>query len=253
MTLHVENLSVSYSGTAILSDITFALTPGHVTGLIGPNGTGKSTLLKAMAGLIPAQMNMRVNNTSLENRQHKRQAIAYMPQDTSTNSVLTVLEVVLLGRLDHLGLRLSKVMQQSALAALDQFGLADLQYRSLAALSGGQRQMVYLAQALFRDPQILLLDEPTAALDLRHQLIVLEAIQRHAKDKNMIIIAAMHDLTLASRFSNHLLCLNNGSLMASDSPQKVLTEERLQSVYQVMAEVHPAPSGTLSITPLRAL
>ena len=136
--------------------------------------------------------------------------IAYMPQDTSAHSSLTVLEVVLLGRLNSLGLNLPKGLANEALEALDAFGLSSLQTRQLDEISGGQRQLVFLAQALFRQPRVLLLDEPTAALDLRHQLLVLERLRLIARKTGTIIGMAMHDLNLAAQYSDHVLGLGGG-------------------------------------------
>lgn len=250
--LNVNGLSVRYGGAEVIGGIDFALAPGTVTALIGPNGTGKSSLLKAVAGLIPSGGTMAMPGCPKPSRSEIAASVAYMPQDTGPASSLTVLEVVLLGRLRSLGLRVPASLRDEAEAALALFALASLQTRTLDALSGGQRQLVYLAQALFRDPPILLLDEPTASLDLNHQLSVLEAICRHTRARGKITVIALHDLTLAARFADRILCLSGGRLTGSGQPEAVLTPHRLRDMYRVEAEIGRSADGLLTVTPLRS-
>jgi len=250
--LNIENINVGYEGTTVLHAINAQFEPGTLTALVGPNGTGKSSLLKAMAGLIPSEGAVRLGDTSLSPNK-RLEAIAYMPQDTGAQSSLTVLEVVLLGRLRSLGLRVGDDIRAQAVAALKRFKLEDFQNRAIGALSGGQRQLVFLAQSLFRRPDVLLLDEPTAALDLRHQLVVLERIVETCHASGMIAVAAMHDLTLAARFADRIVFLHDGNVAADGSPALVLTPAILEQVYRVHAEVQPGPSGALHVSPVRAL
>ena len=250
--LKLENINVGYDGTAVLHAINAQFEPGTFTALVGPNGTGKSSLLKAMAGLIRSKGAVRLEGVALNDTGRLR-AIAYMPQDTGAQSSLTVLEVVLLGRLRSLGLRVGDDIRAQAVEALHRFRLEEFQDRAIGALSGGQRQLVFLAQSLFRGPEVLLLDEPTAALDLRHQLIVPERITETCQTSGMIAIAAMHDLTLAARFSDRILFLHDGQVAADGPPAKVLTPQILEQVYRVSAEVQPGPSGAIHVSPIRAL
>jgi len=164
-----------------------------------------------------------------------------------------VLEVVLLGRLQSLGMRIGDDIREQAIAALRRFHLEALQDRPIGAISGGQRQLVFLAQSLFRAPKVLLLDEPTAALDLRHQLIVLDRIRATCADSGMIAMAAMHDLSLAARFADRIVFLNGGMICADGAPDKVLNPAILQQVYGVEAEVQQGQSGVLHVSPVRAL
>ncbi len=250
--LKIENINVGYDGTTVLHAINAQFEPSTLTALVGPNGTGKSSLLKAMAGLIPSKGGVRLDGASLTGDMRLK-AIAYMPQDTGAQSSLTVLEVVLLGRLRSLGLRVGDDIRVQAVTALKRFRLEAFQDRAIGSLSGGQRQLVFLAQSLFRGPEVLLLDEPTAALDLRHQLIVLERIVETCKTSGMIAIAAMHDLTLAARFADRILFLHDGHVAADGSPAEVLTPQILEQVYRVAAEVQLGPSGALHVSPVRAL
>lgn len=251
MTLHVKDLEVSLGDTSIVKHASLSCAAGQFAMLIGPNGAGKSTLLKALSGLLPSNGQVILKDATLEKTQ-RQQLIAYMPQDIGPTSSLTVLEVVLLGRLRSLGLSVPGAMADAALAALAQFGIGALQGRTLDAVSGGQRQLVYLAQALFRQPDVLLLDEPTAALDLRHQLVVLEAVRQHCETHGTIAIAAMHDLTLAAQFADQMICLSQGRIEAKGLPESVLTADRLQRVYGVEAAITYGERGRPNITPLRA-
>lgn len=250
MTLTIETLEAGYGAHRVITGATAAAPSGQLTVVIGPNGTGKSTFLKAIAGLIHSAGRVALHGIPLP-AETRRREVAYMPQDTGASSSLTVLEVVLLGRLPSLGLSIPDALPMEAARLLRQFGIEDLQHRTLDALSGGQRQLVFLAQSLFREPRVLLLDEPTAALDLRHQLIVLNAIRDHARLHGIVAIAAMHDLALAAQFATRMICLSGGTVAASGPYRQVLTEERLRAVYGVEAAVADTPAGFLSITPLR--
>lgn len=248
--LEIQSLSAGYGPAKIIADASATAKQGGLTVLIGPNGTGKSTFLKAIAGLIPCTGTITLAGLDVSPDMRSK-VISYMPQDVSGASSLTVLEVVLLGRLRLLGLSVPRHLPAEALSLLQKFGIGHLENRSLDALSGGQKQLVFLAQALFRDPRVLLLDEPTAALDLRHQLLVLNAVRDHAHQQGVVAIAAMHDLSLAAQFAQEIICLSEGAVVAGGRPGDVLTEERLRSVYGVEASVAQTPAGFLSITPLR--
>lgn len=248
--LHISKLKVNYGSTNILDAIDLSFEKGVMVALLGPNGTGKSTLLKAIAGLIPAQGQITVRGASAKSSDA---AIAYMPQDTSASSSLTVLEVILLGRIKSLGLRIADNLVDEASACLRHFGIENLSTKRLDTISGGQRQMVYLAQSLFCDPYILLLDEPTAALDLRHQLMVLDHVVAHCHAKQTIAIAAMHDLSLAAKCADRVICLCDGEIVADGTPEKVLTKPLIRDIYGVDADVVYGTNGTMHITPLRAI
>ena len=251
--LNIDGLSVSYGAVAVLKDLEFSAKPGNFIALLGPNGTGKSSFLKAIAGLIPAKGSVRLTGGSTLTPHQRADRIAYMPQDTGSTSSLTVLEVILLGRLRSLGLHVPEQIQKEALLGLFKFGLQELSARTLDALSGGQRQLVYLAQSFFRNPEILLLDEPTAALDLRHQLMVLERVAMHCRENGTIAIAAMHDLSLASRCADRVVCLSEGEVVADGVPADVLTSGLIKKMYGVEADVLSGPNGTVHILPLRAV
>ncbi|MEM7524373.1 MAG: ABC transporter ATP-binding protein [Pseudomonadota bacterium] len=247
MSLIARDISIGYGGAPVITGAECEAPRGVLTALIGPNGAGKSTLLKAVAGLAPSTGAVEIDGGACD----RRAAVAYMPQDTSAASGLTMLEAVMLGRLGALGWSTPKAVVDGAAALLARFGLDELADRPLDAVSGGQRQLAFLAQALFREPEALLLDEPTAALDLRHQLLVLEAMKAHAEDAHVPVVAAMHDLTLVARFADRILCLSRGRIVASGSPEEVLKPELIADVYGVEVDVSTT-GGRLSVTPLRA-
>ncbi|MEL6335382.1 MAG: ABC transporter ATP-binding protein [Pseudomonadota bacterium] len=251
MTLRAEDLSVRLGRQTVIEGAALAITPGTVTAIIGPNGAGKSTVLKALAGLLPAGGAIRLDGQPATPAT-LRETVAYMPQDTSSASSLTLTEVVLLGRLRSLGLRVPPDLVAEAEGALARFGLRGLSHCTLDAVSGGQRQLALLSQALFRRPDVLLLDEPTAALDLRHQLLVLETVAAAARDDGIGVAIAIHDLTLAARFADRIICICEGRTITSGSPAEVLTVDFVARIYGVEAEIAATSCGTRVIAPLRA-
>jgi len=244
--LRIENFCVGYRNNDVVKKASLTLREGEVTALIGPNGVGKSTLLKGISGLLPSK-----GRVYFDRREQVSGAdsFTYVPQDSLTYSSLTVLEVILLGRLCSLGLRVPRHVIDDAHGALAKFGLLHLQTRTLGELSGGQRQIVYLAQALFRKTTVLLLDEPTGALDLKYQLTVLEAVKSHTRHTRIITVMALHDLTLASRYADRIICLYDSRIVADGSPQQVLEPTLIQSVYGVDAEVITTRDGYSCVVP----
>mgnify|MGYP000914717253 CR=1 FL=1 len=214
--------------------------------LVGSNGSGKSSLLKAVAGLLRSEGEIRLPEQSGGGR-----VIGYMPQDTTSNAALTVLEVVLLGRYQQLGLRLAEADMQAAIDALGSLGMQSLASRYLGELSGGQRQLVFLAQVLANKPRVLLLDEPISALDIHHQLHVLETIKRLTIAQDLVTIVVLHDLTAAARHADRLAIMADGRLAGEGSPIEVLTENLIRKVFQVDAAIQAGPDGKLAVTALR--
>lgn len=252
MSFRIENLSVAYGQTPVIRAFGDQWPEGQITALIGCNGAGKSTLLRALAGLGPMQGSLSIANRRLAPKD-QRHLVAYMPQDTSAQSSLTVLEVVLLGRLGSLGLHLPPGIADEAMDALDTFGLTALHARQLDEISGGQRQLVFLTQALFRQPRVLLLDEPTAALDLRHQLLVLDRLHRVSRQSGTIVGMAMHDLNLAAQYADRIVGLHNGDRIASGLARDVLTPDNLRIMYGIDAQVTLNAQNLPQVLPIRAV
>src|SRR5699024_3709574 len=222
-TLRVSNLSTGYRGTRVIADLTLpVLEPGYVYTLLGPNGAGKSTLLRALAGLLPAQGSIRLGDRELLrlNLAERARVITYMPQSIPEGIGLSVLESVLgalrASPLDHVESARDDVRR--VIDVLDAVGIADLAMAPLGQLSGGQRQLASLAQALVREPRVLLLDEPISALDLQHQLRVMQLVQRVAVERGMIVLVVLHDLQVAARWSDGIVVLSGGRVAASGTP-----------------------------------
>ncbi|MDA5562362.1 ABC transporter ATP-binding protein [Cobetia sp. MMG027] len=238
VTLTLDRLSAHYGRRQILAEVT---TPcfegGQVVALLGPNAAGKSTLFRRILGLIDGGGEARVEGAT-----HQR-PIGYMPQDTGVNAVLTVYESVLLARMQGRSLKVQPEDMAEVERALDDLGISALGERDISDLSGGQRQLVGAAQALVQSPEILLLDEPTSALDLHRQLQLLTILRRLARERGMLIIAALHDLGQALRFTDQAMLLQNGRLIASGPTAEVVTPERLREVYRVAARIEPCSQG----------
>lgn len=244
--IEARQVSVALDGTPILANITFALHAGELVGLIGPNGAGKTTLLRALGGLVPRSAGViRLCGKPLETLSPREVArlVAYVPQGTVTDFAFTVREMVLMGRSPHLGrFQLEGAKDhQIAEEAMRRLCVDHLAERLVTTLSGGERQQVFIARALAQQPRVLLLDEPTANLDVKHQLDVLEMAARLASEEGLGIVAAIHDLNLAAHFCNRLVLLHQGRLLADDVPEAVLTPANLRHAFEVEAQVYRDP------------
>ncbi len=254
MSLSIDQLNCRLGGRAVLHGLTgLCARPGELTALIGPNGAGKSTLLKALAGLERGEGHFALDDQPLAGLSLARRAerLYYLPQETASRAVLSVFEAVLLARRTRIreapAAALARVGEM--LHALELDALAE---RELGQLSGGQRQRVAIAQAVIREPRLLLLDEPTSALDLHHQLQVLDWLTRLAAERGIIVVIAIHDLSLAARFARHVWMLKEGRVAACGAPGEVLTAANLREVYAIEAHVEWPADGPPRVTPLAA-
>jgi iron complex transport system ATP-binding protein len=248
VSIHIHQLSVRYGAHTALQDISLTLEPGKLVALIGANGSGKSTLIKVLAGLQRYEGRMDPAPHSATSPK-----IGYVPQDLHVPLALTVLEVVLLGRLGSLGLRVQTHDLDAVHAVLQQLGMDALAGRYVAELSGGQRQMVFLAQALVCNPSLLLLDEPTSALDIRHQLEVLQTVRALTQARSLCTVLVLHDINAAIRFADALVLLDHGRLVAAGAPAQVLTPQQLAQSYGVEAYRLECPDGTPVHVPWRTV
>ncbi|MDH6267843.1 iron complex transport system ATP-binding protein [Rhizobium sp. SG_E_25_P2] len=239
VSLKLDRLGARYGRAEIFSNITTdRLMGGELTALIGPNAAGKSTLFKRIAGLLKG-----AGTVTVEDVRDGRLPVCYMPQDTGANAVLTVYESVLLAAKQGSAWRVSDGELSAIDSVLDALKIADLGFRDLGALSGGQRQLVAIAQALVRRPETLLMDEPTSALDLHRQIEVLDFMQGLAAEQGMAVLIALHDLNHALRYCAQTMVISGGRLIASGPTREVITPDMLRDVYRVEARVEHCSQG----------
>ena len=247
--LSISSLSVGYARRQVIDGLDLpAIAPGQVVSLIGPNAAGKTTLLRAIAGLHPAHGSLRLGERellSLPLADHAR-LVTYMPQSLPQRVALTVLEAVI-GALRASpvdGPMLSEeALLHRALDVIDRVGISALAMSGLDQLSGGQRQLASLAQALVRSPRVLLLDEPISALDLHYQLRVMKLVQTLARESGMMVIMVLHDLSIAARWSDRIIVLAEGKVAADGAPAVAITPAVLADVYRVVGRVEAEQGG----------
>ena len=242
-----RDVSVVRGGRAILDSATVRLAPHSLTAVIGPNGSGKSTLLRVLAGLWNASSGAvtlgGVAIRSLPRRDVARR-LAFLPQDTRCDFALTVDEMVSMGRHPHRG-RFERESERDRYAigyAMATCDLGDLRFRRVDRLSGGERQRVAIARCLAAEPDIVLLDEPTAHLDLEHALSIL-TLCRSLADAGRAVAIATHDLSVVAQFATHVLLLNHGRIVGSGTPEQVLTPASCRSVFAVDSEIVATADG----------
>lgn len=240
MNLTVKDLTFSYRDEPVLRGVTFDVKRTGVVGVVGPNAAGKSTLMKALFGQIVPSGRILVDGQPLEemNSAQRRDTISYMPQSRLDQVQITVLESILLARLNRLGWSIPDSELDRAMKTLETLGIENLARRPLGELSGGQQQMVGIAQVLVRNPRLLLMDEPTAGLDLNHRLAILEQVREMTHEREMISFLVLHDLNLAARFADQIMVLNDGEMYRMGSPSDVLTQKTLRDVYDVEASIN---------------
>jgi iron complex transport system ATP-binding protein len=248
--LALRDLSVGYGSREIIKDLSLHVQRGQVTGLIGPNGAGKTSLIRAVSGVLrPRSGSIQLDGEDLNqlNELERALRVAVVPQSTQLALAFSVYESVALGRTPHLNWlgRLGESDRAKIEWALANCELTALKDRRSGELSGGEQQRVVLARALAQDCPVLLLDEPTAHLDLHHQVGLLSLVRRLSRDKNLAVLVAMHDLNLAALYADQLALLVDGEVRAVGTPQAVLTPENLQKAYQVPLGVYPNPQHGL--------
>lgn len=244
--LKIDSITVCYGEIEILHKVTLEVHAGEVVSLIGPNGAGKTTMLRAISGVLPLQSgSVEVNGKDISTMPISERArlLAVVPQARKLTPEYTVQQAVTMGRTPYLGWlgNPSKKDLDKVYWAIDRTGISELVDRRVDELSGGEQQLVLVARALAQDSPVILLDEPTAHLDLRHQATILDLVHSLASERNLAVLMSLHDLNLVSIFSDRIALIDQGLILADGQPQDVLTRDQLSHVYQVPLDIiqHP--------------
>jgi len=243
--LNIKNLFVSYTGREILHNVSFDVKNGEVLALIGPNGAGKSTLIRAVSGVIESRGSIETDGKNFYalNPMERARYVAVVPQATSMPPAFTVWGTVLMGRTPYLGFlgNASKHDEEMTRQALSRVNALNFSERRVGELSGGEQQRILLARALCQSTPILLLDEPTSHLDLQYQISLLELIRELAKENNLAVLVAMHDLNLAARYADRVALMVAGNIKAIGTPKEVLQPDVIAAAYCLPVRVvkHP--------------
>ncbi len=253
--VEAKDVSFNYGSEVVIKNVTVKALPGEMMAIIGPNGAGKTTLLKLLANVIkPSSGKIMFDGIDIRkmDKDEITKIVSYSPQENIIPGILTVYEVVLLGRIPYLSWRISRNDLEITKNVLEELGLEMYARKYANQLSGGERQMILIAQALVREPRLLLLDEPVSNLDIRNQLEILDLIKRITRQREITTITVLHDLNLAARYADKLVVLNSGSIYAYGKPEAVLTSDMLSSVYGVEARIN-RNNGFVQIVPIRSL
>jgi iron complex transport system ATP-binding protein len=254
--LRADDVSFSYEAAPVLHRVSFVVSPGRIVGLLGPNGSGKTTLLRIMAGtLSPLSGSVQIDQADIStlSRRDIARRLAVVPQETHSTFDFTVLDIVLMGRYPHLGAFELEGGSDLAIArdALAATGTLALEHRPFATLSGGEKQRVVIAGALAQASHALLLDEPTASLDLGYQLAIAQLLTRLNHDRGTTMLVSTHDLNFAASLCSELVLIRDGRIIAQGATDAVLTVSNVRAVYDVDAEVGYNPrAGHVTVVPI---
>lgn len=240
MKIKIDDLEFSYSSTPVLKDVVLELDGAQFISIIGPNGVGKSTLIHCMNKVLkPTRGTVMINDVDVSEMKLKDVAkiVGYVPYTSSDTFPLSVVDTVLMGRSPHTGWRPKEKDLEIVYNILKMLSIDHLADRAFNELSAGQHQKVMLARGLAQDPEILLLDEPTSNLDIRHQLEVTSILKELSEHRNMLIIMISHDINIAAKFSDKVIMLKDGSIYAAGLPSDVITKDNIREVYGVDSDI----------------
>lgn len=240
--IKIEKITAGYREYTVLNDVSFTVSNGTFTGVIGPNGAGKTTLLKTITGIKkPFSGKVRLDGSDIEtlSRRDIAQIMAVVPQSSFIPPLFSVEEVIGLGRYARQKNRFRLCQQDfdAVRSAMEKTNTTDFRDRSVGELSGGERQEVIIARALAQEPKILLLDEPTASLDIKHQLKIMNLIRELITAEELTALIIIHDLNMAARYCDRLVLLHKGKILVDGTPENVLTEDNLRIAYEVETSV----------------
>ena len=241
MDIDVKSISFKYQKEEILNDISFTVPSGKMASILGPNGTGKTTLLKCISAiLMPCKGasfvdGKKIQAIPLEERSH---VIGYVPQHNMGSSFsISVVDTIMMGRFSTRKRIVTKEDKEIVFGTIERMNLNKFAFKDINCLSGGERQTVFIARALAQNPKILLLDEPTSGLDIKGQLFILSLIHALCVEKGITVIMIHHDLNLAEMYSDMLICLKDKRIYASGTPKKVLTPSNIENIYGIRPRV----------------
>lgn len=240
MRIDVEGVSFSYGSTPVLDDIVLQIEGAQVVSVLGPNGVGKSTLINCMNKILsPTKGTVLLDDKDVSEYSLKDVAkrIGYVPYSSSDTFPLTVVDTVLMGRHPHAGWRTTDEDLEAVYQVLELLGIQDLAMRYFNELSAGQHQRVMLARGLVQQPEILLLDEPTSNLDIKHQLGISRTLREISHTQGLLVIMISHDLNIAARYSDNIILMSEGKVFAVGSPRDVLTVDNIRTVYGVESRI----------------
>lgn len=253
--LNIDKLNFSYGSEPILKDISFTAQKGGITSVIGPNGTGKTTLLLCIARLLPFNGVVSMDGTRLNSLSREKfvSLLSYLSQDTSCSAELNLYEIILLGLIDRLSFRVSSEDRKKVESVMELLGITQFANRKITELSGGQRQLAFIAQTLVKEPKILILDEPTSALDLNRQFKLMNLIRRITEERELITLVTLHHLDIAAKYSDRVVILDKGTVYQAGTPEETFTRKMFYDVYGVETEIYRDLSGALHVIALQDL
>ncbi len=255
MTVAVKDLSFTYGTHSVLAGIDMSMEKGRVSAIVGPNAVGKTTLLRCIGKIYkPRSGAVYIDGKAVGQMSGLEFArmLAYVPQSSPRSFSVTVYEAVLLGRKPHLAWSVSRHDREIVAGLLRRLNIEHLAWRSVEELSGGERQKVALARALAQEPAILLLDEPTTSLDMKHQLELMEMVRALASEQGVTVVMVLHDLNLAFRYADYAFLLSTDGIYAQGDPRQVFTPDNIAAVYEVEAQVVDTLNGP-HLLPVRQL
>jgi iron complex transport system ATP-binding protein len=255
--IEAENVSLAYGRNVVMRDLTFRVSPGEMLGLIGPNGSGKSTIIKAVSHIMrPVSGRILLDGRDLLQipRSELARLMGVVPQMPLLPSSFTAFEIVLMGRNPHLGMFRYEGIKDMEITwqAMAKTATRSLADRRIGELSGGEIQRIVIARVLAQEPKSILLDEPTANLDINHQVEILDLIKNFCRESNLAVMITLHDLNLASQYCDRLLLINRGQVHAQGTPVEVINQQNIREVYGAENCVYTHPANGLPTVLLEA-